>query len=92
MGFTQVRVPCELYKYDQLLNDIEDGISDFKLRLNQHSLITIDGAVVEPFVLESSDGTPYQFMRNAYFKKAGYFSGKLRFYRIVELRDKFNKK
>ena len=85
-------VPCELYKYDQLLNDIEDGISDFKLRLNQHSLITIDGAVVEPFVLESSDGTPYQFMRNAYFKKAGYFSGKLRFYRIVELRDKFNKK
>lgn len=85
-------VSCELYIYDQLLNDVEDGITDFKLRLNEQSLKIIDHAIAEPFVLESPDGTPYQFMRNAYFKKAGRFSGKIRFFRIVELRDKFNKK
>ncbi|MFA7663966.1 MAG: glutamine--tRNA ligase, partial [Clostridia bacterium] len=82
----------ELYKYDQLLNDVEGGITDFKLRLNEQSLSIVDHAIAEPFVLESSDGTAYQFMRNAYFKKAGRFSSKIRFFRIVELRDKFNKK
>lgn len=83
---------CELYKYEQLLLDVTDGITDFKERLNPNSLSVVKDAMAEPFAKDTKDGTQFQFMRNAYYKKSGFYQGKLRFYRIVELRDKYNKK
>lgn len=83
---------CELYKYDQLLLDVYDGVTDFRERLNKDSLTIVDNALSEPFAKDTKNGTRFQFMRNAYYKKVGIFGDKLRFNRIVELRDKYNKK
>ncbi len=85
-------VECELYNYESLLVDAKDGVTDFRERLNPNSLNIIKGAKAEEFVAEGEIGKVYQFMRSAYYKKAGTFDGIVRFYRVVELRDTYNKK
>lgn len=84
-------VECKLYKYDSLLKDVVDDVTDFNLRLNEDSLQVVDGAKAEPFVNTGEFGKAYQFMRSAYYKKAKVEDGKMVFYRIVSLKDSFNK-
>ncbi len=84
-------VDCELYKYESLLTDVKDGVTDFNERLNPNSLTVVSGAKGEPFVTEGEDCKTYQFMRSAYYKRAGKFGDLYRFYRIVSLKDSFNK-
>ena len=84
-------VDCELYKYESLLTDVRDGVTDFNERLNPNSLTVVSGAKGEPFVTEGEDCKTYQFMRSAYYKRAGKFGDSYRFYRIVSLKDSFNK-
>lgn len=84
-------VECKLYKYDSLLKDVVDDVTDFNLRLNEDSLQVVDGAKAEPFVNAGEFGKAYQFMRSAYYKKAKVEDGKMVFYRIVSLKDSFNK-
>ena len=84
-------VDCELYKYESLLTDVKDGVTDFNERLNPDSLTVVGGAKGEPFVTEGEDCKTYQFMRSAYYKRAGKFGDLYRFYRIVSLKDSFNK-
>ena len=84
-------VDCKLYKYDSLLKDVVGDVTDFNLRLNEDSLQVVNGVKAEPFVNEGEFGKAYQFMRSAYYKKAKVEDGKLVFYRIVSLKDSFNK-
>lgn len=82
-----------LYKYESLLVDAKDGVTDFNERLNPDSLKVVRGAKAEPFALEKEPGTAFQFMRMAYYKYAGAEAdGVPKFYRIVELKDSYNKK
>ena len=84
-------VPCELYKYASLLTDATETVTDFNDRLNPNSLTIVKGALAEPFVLEKEAGTPFQFMRVGYYKKAKQIEGGWRFYMIVSLKDSYNK-
>lgn len=76
-----------LNKYESLLVDAKDGVTDFNERINPASLTVVGGAKAEPFALSKPVGATFQFMRMAYYKYAG---GNV-FYRIVELKDSFNK-
>ena len=84
-------VPAVLMKYSSLLTDATDGVKNFDERLNEKSLEVVDGALCEPFLKEAKVGDTFQFMRAAYYKKAESDGDKLTFYRIVELKDNFNK-
>ncbi len=84
-------VDCNLYKYESLLVDATDEITDFNDRLNPNSLELVEGAKGEPFLFEGKVGESYQFMRQAYYKYAGKKNGVESFYRIVSLKDSFNK-
>lgn len=76
-----------LNKYESLLVDAKDGVTDFNERLNPNSLTVVTGAKAEPFVFSAGAGATFQFMRMAYYK----YAGDNVFYRIVELKDSFNK-
>lgn len=83
----------ELYKYESLLVDPKDGVTDFNERLNPDSLTVVKGAKAEKFAVGKKIGDTFQFMRMAYYKFAGYSDeGVPKFYRIVELKDSFNKR
>ena len=85
-------VDVELYKYESLLVDPKDGVTDFNERLNPNSLTVVKGAKAEKFAV-GKPGDTFQFMRMAYYKFAGYSDdGTPKFYRIVELKDSFNKR
>ncbi|MBO7156173.1 MAG: glutamine--tRNA ligase/YqeY domain fusion protein [Clostridia bacterium] len=84
-------VDCNLYKYESLLVDATDEVTDFNDRLNPNSLELVEGAKGEPFLFEGKVGESYQFMRQAYYKYAGKKNGIESFYRIVSLKDSFNK-
>ena len=84
-------VDCELYKYESLLVDATDEVTDFNDRLNPNSLEVVKGAKGELCLDEGEVGKSYQFMRAAYYKYAGKKDGVSRFYRIVSLKDTFNK-
>lgn len=84
-------VECELYKYGYLLTDVTETVTDFNERLNHNSLEIVKGAKAEHFAAAGTPGARYQFMRAAYYKYAGAFDGKARFYLIVSLKDSFNK-
>jgi glutaminyl-tRNA synthetase len=79
-------VPITFYNYGSLLTDAA-GSSDFNDRLNPDSLKIAGGGFAEPFVLEGETGKVYQFMRMAYYKKAG--DGK--FGLIIPLKDNYNR-
>jgi len=78
-------VPCVLNKYEQLLVDETDEVKSFDERLNPNSLTVVNTAIAEEWLIKQKDGTAFQFIRSAYYKKA---KGNL-FYRIVELKDSF---
>jgi glutaminyl-tRNA synthetase len=82
---------AKLYKYSSLLIDEIEGIKQFDERINPNSLEVVTGAKVEPFANSYEVGTQFQFMRNAYYKLAQKDEKVIDFYRIVELKDTFNK-
>lgn len=84
-------VPVVLHKYSGLLTDESEESKNFDDRLNPNSLETVYGGVAEPFLREGKVGDAFQFMRSAYYKKAADCEGALVFYRIVELKDSFNR-
>lgn len=85
-------VDCELYKYESLLVDATEEVTDFNDRLNPNSLEIVKGAKGELFLEQGEVGKSYQFMRAAYYKYAGKNAdGASKFYRIVSLKDTFNK-
>ena len=57
-----------------------------------NSLEVTEGALVEPWIMEKEVGSCFQFMRSAYYKLAEKSENGLLFYRIVGLKDSFNKK
>lgn len=84
-------VSATLCKYESLLIDETEEVKQFDLRLNPNSLAVVSGAVCEPFAAQHSVGATFQFMRSAYYKLAENDGKCLKFYRIVELKDSFNK-
>ncbi|MFA5450304.1 MAG: glutamine--tRNA ligase/YqeY domain fusion protein [Clostridia bacterium] len=84
-------VDIEIYKFGYLLTDAVDGVTDFEERLNHNSLEVVKGVKAQPFALSGEEGKAFQFMRMAYFKRAGLYDGVPRFYEIVALKDSFNK-
>lgn len=84
-------VSATLCKYESLLIDETEEVKQFDLRLNPNSLAVVSGAVCEPFAAQHSVGATFQFMRSAYYKLAENDGKTLKFYRIVELKDSFNK-
>ncbi len=84
-------VDCKLCKYESLLVDVKDGVTDFNERINPNSLEIVEHAETEPFAVAFEEGKTFQFMRDAYYKYAGKIDGVHTFYRIVSLKDSFNK-
>ncbi|NCA92902.1 glutamine--tRNA ligase, partial [bacterium] len=84
-------VSATLCKYESLLIDETAEVKQFDQRLNPNSLAVVTGAVCEPFAAQHSVGATFQFMRSAYYKLAENDGKSLKFYRIVELKDSFNK-
>ncbi len=84
-------VPAKLMKYSGLLTDETEDKKDFDDRINPRSLEVIEGGYAEPYLAEQAFGTAFQFIRAAYYKLAGKEGDKLVFYRIVDLKDSFNK-
>ena len=83
-------VPMEIRKYGYLLLDEQYAGQDFSERMNPESL-TIYNGLVEPYVLECEDGTPFQFLRTGYFKTLDVKDKKV-ISEIVSLKDNFNVK
>jgi glutaminyl-tRNA synthetase len=88
---------CELRLYDRLFTvadpeAVPEG-QDFTSVLNPHSLVTVQGAKIEPSVAADPAGTRYQFERTGYFMSDPIDSspGKLVFNRTVTLRDSWEK-
>ncbi len=84
-------VKATLNKYESLLVDEVDGNKQFDDRINPDSLQVVEGALVEPWIMEKEVGDRFQFMRSAYYKLAKKEVDNLLFYRIVGLKDSFNK-
>jgi len=82
-------VDVELHNFEHLLNDETPEIKDFSKRLNYNSRKIIKGAKAEPFVLEGEENKRFQFMRNAYYKRAKKVDGIWQFYRIVSLKESY---
>ena len=83
-------VPMEIRKYGYLLLDEQYAGQDFSERMNPESLTVYNG-LVEHYVLECEDGTPFQFLRTGYFKTLDV-KGKKVISEIVSLKDNFNVK
>ncbi len=84
-------IPVVLKKYANLLTDETEESKNFDDRINPDSLETVTGAIAEPYLNEREIGDTFQFMRAAYYKLAERGDDGLVFYRIVELKDTFNK-
>jgi glutaminyl-tRNA synthetase len=96
-------VPCEVRLYDRLFTEAdpdravvakekeagEGAALDFRAFLNPESLEVVEGALVEPSVLDDAPDTRYQFERVGYFWRDPVDSGAggLVFNRVVGLRD-----
>lgn len=85
-------VKATLYKYDSLLLDETEGDKQFDNRINPNSLEIVNGAVIEPYITSREIGERFQFMRSAYYKLADKTEEGVICYRIVGLKDGFNKK
>ena len=75
-------VPAKVNNYDYLFDD--------DMNLNENSLTVLEGAVIEAYVNELSEGERFQFMRKGYYvlDKKGK---KPVFNQIVSLKDSFAK-
>jgi len=86
---------AEVRLYDRLFQ-VEDPSSeegDFKSYMNPNSLEIIQGAKIEPSLLEAQPGEQFQFIRKGYFTLDHKLSaaGKLVFNRTVTLKDAWSK-
>ncbi len=86
---------AEVRLYDRLFQ-VEDPSSeegDFKSYMNPNSLEIIEGAKIEPSLLEAQPGEQFQFIRKGYFTLDSKLSasGKLVFNRTVTLKDAWSK-
>ena len=86
---------AEVRLYDRLFQ-VEDPSSeegDFKSYMNPNSLEIIQGAKIEPSLLEAQPGEQFQFIRKGYFTLDSKLSasGKLVFNRTVTLKDAWSK-
>lgn len=86
---------AEVRLYDRLFQ-VEDPSSeegDFKTYMNPNSLEIIQGAKIEPSLLEAQPGEQFQFIRKGYFTLDNKLSanGKLVFNRTVTLKDAWSK-
>ncbi|MFN5020270.1 MAG: glutamine--tRNA ligase/YqeY domain fusion protein, partial [bacterium] len=86
---------AEVRLYDRLFQ-VEDPSSeegDFKSYMNPNSLEIIQGAKIEPSLLEAQPGEQFQFIRKGYFTLDNKLSasGKLVFNRTVTLKDAWSK-
>ncbi len=84
-------IGVRLNKYESLLLDEVDGNKQFDDRINPASLQVVDGALIEPWALTKNEGDCFQFMRSAYYKLASKEGEKPLFYRVVGLKDAYNK-
>lgn len=84
-------VKATLMQYESLLTDATDEVKNFDDRINPNSLKVASEAVAERYLNERNEGDAFQFMRAAYYKLAEKRDDGLVFYRIVELKDSFNK-
>lgn len=84
-------VPVILKKYASLLTDETAESKNFDDRINPNSLEVVEGGYAEPYLATRNEGDAFQFMRSAYYKLAEKTDKGLVFYRIVELKDSFNK-
>lgn len=84
-------VKATLMQYESLLTDATDEVKNFDDRINPNSLKVVSEAVAERYLNERNEGDAFQFMRAAYYKLAEKRDDGLVFYRIVELKDSFNK-
>ncbi len=82
-------VDVEMRKYGYLLKDEEYPGQDFGERMNENS-VTVYNGKVEPYVMECTEGTPFQLIRTGYFKKLTVKKGEI-VSEIVSLKDNFNK-
>lgn len=81
-------VPCEVRKYDYLLND---GEGDFMDRMNEDS-VTVLNSFIEQHGKQAKVGEKFQFMRNGYFVvDEDSTDEKLVFNQIVSLKDSFSR-
>ncbi|MBO5328453.1 MAG: glutamine--tRNA ligase/YqeY domain fusion protein [Clostridia bacterium] len=81
-------VDAEFRKYSPLLKDEEYPDQDYAERLNKDSEKIIYGKA-EPYLFECEEGTPFQLMREGYYKTRkdeGFILSE-----IVSLKDSFNK-
>lgn len=84
-------VKATLMQYESLLTDATDEVKNFDDRINPNSLKVVSEAVAERYLNERNEGDAFQFIRAAYYKLAEKRDDGLVFYRIVELKDSFNK-
>ncbi len=82
-------VDIEIRKYGYLLNDEEYAGQDFSERMNKNSVTVFNGKV-EPYILNTEFGKPYQLLRTGYFKLLNV-KDKTVLSEIVSLKDNFNK-
>jgi glutaminyl-tRNA synthetase len=88
---------AEVRLYDRLFlapnpDDAEEG-KTFKDYINPNSLDVVEGALVEPSILNDPVGTRYQFERLGYFisDTEDSLPGKLVYNRIITLRDSWSR-
>ena len=67
-----------------------DG-QDFDERMNRDSETVVEGAKAEPYLAAAADGTPFQLLRTAYYKKCIEADGKLCLSFIVSMKDSYKK-
>lgn len=87
-------IDAEVRLYETLfLEEDPSAHEDFHTILNPESLITLEGAKLEPSLAEAEAGNPYQFMRKGYFVVDSKDSSpdNLVFNRTVSLRDTWAK-
>lgn len=84
-------VKATLMQYESLLTDETDEAKNFDDRINPNSLRVVENALAERYLAERNEGDSFQFMRAAYYKLAEKHEDRLVFYRIVELKDSFNR-
>jgi glutaminyl-tRNA synthetase len=85
---------AEVRLYDRLFKVPNPGAAEsIGEELNEASLVVLDGAMVEPSLIDVSAGERFQFERNAYFYVDPVLSGPGRpvFNRVVTLRDTWAK-
>ncbi len=80
-----------LMQYESLLVDETEEVKNFDDRINPNSLKVVENALAEGYLAERKVGDTFQFMRSAYYKLAENDGNSLVFYKIVGLKDSFNR-